>query len=164
MRLPISTAASRAGARHDAVPSTVSRDARLDGRYLGEAVTVTIDVGLSYLGDRQVELIHVTNDAPSPYRGMHGQPLAGLHHVACGVEDLDVAVAQLTALDLRVVFEARNPVTRVAYPDDAGDPGVRAEVIEGAGMRDTIARGIAETRAWDGAGPVISMIEASAAA
>ena len=82
MRLPISTAASRAGARHDAVPSTVSRDVRLDGCYLGEAATVTIDVGLSYPGNLQIELIHVTNDAPSPYRDMHGQPLAGLHHAA----------------------------------------------------------------------------------
>ncbi|KUY75500.1 VOC family protein [Burkholderia sp. RF4-BP95] len=150
-------------ARHDAGPWTVFRDVRLDGRYLGETVTVTMDVGLTYLGGVQIELIHVTNDAPSPYRDAHGQPLAGLHHVAWVVDDLDAAVARLTARGLRVVFEARNPATRVAYLDDADDPGVRVEVIESAGMRDMIARGIAEARAWDGADPV-RIIDAPAAA
>lgn len=60
------------------------------------------------------------------------------------------------------MFEARNPVTRVAYLHDADDPGVRVEVIERAGMRDSIARGIAEARARDGADPV-RIIDASAA-
>jgi len=61
------------------------------------------------------------------------------------------------------VFEARNPVTRVSLLDDADDPGVRVEVIERAGMRDSIARGIAEARARDGVDPVL-IIDASAAA
>ncbi|WP_244112011.1 glyoxalase [Burkholderia diffusa] len=51
------------------------------------------------------------------------------------------------------MFEARNPVTRVAYLHDADDPG----------MRDSIARGIAEARARDGADPV-RIIDASTAA
>lgn len=61
------------------------------------------------------------------------------------------------------MFEARNPDTRVSLLDDADDPGVRVEVIERAGMRDSIARGIAEARARDGADPV-RIIDASAAA
>ncbi|MCA8061308.1 VOC family protein [Burkholderia sp. AU38729] len=140
--------------RHDVGPWTVFRNVRLDGFHLGEPVAVTMDVGLAYRGDLQIELIHVTNDTASPYRDAHGQPLVGPHHVAWVVDDLDAALAQLTARGLRVVFDARNPATRVAYLDDADDPGVRVEVIEGAGMRDTIARGIAEARAWDGADPV----------
>ena len=76
---------------------------------------------------------------------------------------LSDAVEQVTSAGLRVVFEAANPATRVAYLDDADDPGVRVEVIEGAGMRDMIAHGIAEARAWDGAAPV-RIIDASAAA
>lgn len=149
-------------ARHDAGPWAVFRNVRLDGRHLGEPVTVTMDVGLAYRGDLQIELIHVTNDTPSPYRDAHGQPLVGLHHVAWVVDDLDTAVARLTARGLRVVFEARNPATRVAYLEDADDPGVRVEVIEGAGMRDMIAHGIAEARAWDGTDPV-RIIDAAAA-
>ncbi|UXU91454.1 VOC family protein [Burkholderia sp. S-53] len=141
-------------ARHEVGPWTVFRNVRLDGRHRGEPVTVTMDVGLAYRGDLQIELIHVTNDAPSPYRDAHGQPLVGLHHVAWVVDDLEAAVARLTARGLRVAFDARNPATRVAYLDDPDDPGVRVEVIEGAGMRDMIAHGIAAARAWDGTDPV----------
>ncbi|WP_176039815.1 VOC family protein [Burkholderia stabilis] len=150
----LDTSIARWRARHDLGPWTVFRNVRLDGRHLGEPVTVTMDVGLAYRGDLQIELIHVTNDSRSPYRDAHGQPLVGLHHVAWVVDDLDAALAQLTARGLRVVFEAHNPSTRVAYLDDADDPGVRVEIIEGAGMRDMIAHGIAEARAWDGANPV----------
>ncbi|VBB14407.1 VOC family protein [Burkholderia stabilis] len=150
----LDTSIARWRARHDLGPWTVFRNVRLDGRHLGKPVTVTMDVGLAYRGDLQIELIHVTNNSRSPYRDAHGQPLVGLHHVAWVVDDLDAALAQLTARGLRVVFEAHNPSTRVAYLDDADDPGVRVEVIEGAGMRDMIAHGIAEARAWDGADPV----------
>ncbi|AOR70454.1 glyoxalase [Burkholderia stabilis] len=150
----LDTSVARWRARHDLGPWTVFRNVRLDGRHLGEPVTVTMDVGLAYRGDLQIELIHVTNDSRSPYRDAHGQPLVGLHHVAWVVDDLDAALAQLTARGLRVVFEAHNPSTRVAYLDDADDPGVRVEIIEGAGMRDMIAHGISEARTWDGANPV----------
>lgn len=160
----LDTSIARWRARHDLGPWTVFRNVRLDGRHLGEPVTVTMDVGLAYRGDLQIELIHVTNDSRSPYRDAHGQPLVGLHHVAWVVDDLDAALAQLTARGLRVVFEAHNPSTRVAYLDDAGDPGVRVEVIEGAGMRDMIAHGIAEARAWDGADPVRIIDVAAASA
>ncbi|WP_107314847.1 VOC family protein [Burkholderia metallica] len=147
--------------RHDVGPWTVFRNVRVDGHHLGNPVTVTMDVGLAYRGDLQIELIHVTNDTPSPYRDAHGQPLVGLHHVAWVVDDLDAALARLTSRGLRVVFDARNAATRVAYLDDADDPGVRVEVIEGAGMRDMIAHGIAEACAWDGADPV-RIIDAAA--
>lgn len=79
------------------------------------------------------------------------------------VDDLDAAVARLTARGLRVVFDARNPAMRVAYLDHADDPGVRVEVIEGVGMRGMIAHGIAKAHAWDGADPV-RIIDASPAA
>lgn len=49
-----------------------------------------------------------------------------------------------------------------SWPSDADDPGVRVEVIEGTGMRDMIAHGIAEARAWDGTDPV-RIIDAAAA-
>ncbi|HDR9882179.1 TPA: VOC family protein [Burkholderia cenocepacia] len=149
-------------ARHEVGPWAVFRNVRLDGCHLGEPVTVTMDVGLAYRGDLQIELIHVTNDTPSPYRDAHGQPLVGLHHVAWVVDDLDAAVARLAARGLRVVFDAHNAATRVAYLDDADDPGVRIEVIEGAGMRDLIAHGIAEARAWRGGDPVRSVDAAAA--
>ena len=97
--------------RHDVGPWTVFRNVRLDGFHLGEPVTVAMDVA-AYRGDLQIELIRVTNEARSPYRDTHGQPLVGLHHVAWVVDDLDAALARLTSRGLRVVFDARNPATR----------------------------------------------------
>lgn len=78
-------------------PWTVFRNVRLDGSYHGEPTIVTIDVGLSYQGEMQIELIQVTNDAPSPYRGDDGRVLLGLHHLARIVDDLDGAVATAVA-------------------------------------------------------------------
>ncbi|WP_224788980.1 VOC family protein [Pandoraea terrae] len=135
-------------------PWTVFRNVSLEGRYRGQPGTVTMDVALAYQGDIQIELIKVTNDAPSPYRDATGKPILGAHHVAWVVDDLDAAVARVTANGMTVAFEASNPATRVAYLESVGEPGVLFEFIQGAGMRDMIREGIAATRVWDGANPV----------
>lgn len=135
-------------------PWTVFRNVSLDGIYRGQPGVVTIDVGLAYQGDVQIELIKVTNDAPSPYRDAAGQPILGIHHLARVVDDLDAVVAQATADGLKIAFEASNPATRVAYLETDDEPGVLFEFIEGAGMREMIDAGIAATKVWDGSNPV----------
>jgi hypothetical protein len=131
-------------------PWTLFRNVSLEGKYRGEPVTVTIDVGLAYQGDIQIELIQVTNDAKSPYRDAEGQPIRGMHHVAWVVDDFEQTLAQLTATGLQVVFEASNPTTRVAYLENESEPGVLYEIIHGIGMRELIQQGIAAARYWDG--------------
>lgn len=135
-------------------PWTVFRNVSLEGNYRGEPVTVTMDVGLGYQGAIQVELIEVTNAAKSPYRDEQGRVLHGMHHVAWVVTDIDQAIARLTATGLRVVFEASNPATRVAYLENEAEPGVFYEVIQGTGMRELIQQGIQAARTWDGSDPI----------
>lgn len=135
-------------------PWTVFRNVSLEGKYRGEPVMVTMDVGLGYQGELQVELIQVTNAAKSPYRDEQGRALHGMHHVAWVVTDLDRAIARLTATGLRVVFEASNPATRVAYLENEAEPGVFYEVIHGIGMRELIQQGIEAARNWDGSNPI----------
>ena len=135
-------------------PWTVFRNVSLEGKYRGEPVTVTMDVGLGYQGELQVELIQVTNAAKSPYRDEQGHVLHGMHHVAWVVTDIDREIARLTATGLRVVFEASNPATRVAYFEDEAEPGVFYEVIQGTGMRELIQQGIEAARNWDGSDPI----------
>ncbi|MCW0200041.1 VOC family protein [Sphingopyxis sp.] len=135
-------------------PWTVFRGVALDGRFRGQPTHVTIDVALAYQGDMQIELIQPVGDAPSPYRDESGAPLCGMHHMAWIVDDLDAAVASAAARGLSVVFTASNPSTRVAYLEVEGDTGVLYEFIEGAGMREMVAAGIAATRGWDGSDPV----------
>ncbi|ANI79705.1 VOC family protein [Sphingobium sp. EP60837] len=135
-------------------PWTVFRNVRLDGSYRGEPTVVTMDVGLSYQGEMQIELIQVTNDAPSPYRGDDGRPLLGLHHLARIVDDLDAAVDAAVAGGMEVSFTAQNPTTRVAYLQVPGEPGQLFEFICGADMRALCEAGIAASRSWDGKNPV----------
>lgn len=142
-------------------PWTVFRGVTLEGRCRGEPTRVTIDVGLAYQGDVQIELIQPTGDALSPYRDAAGAPLCGMHHLAWIVDDLDAAVAGATARGLKPVFEAANPATRVAYLEAPGDAGVLYEFIEGPGMRAMVDAGIAAARAWDGGDP-ITIIEMGA--
>ncbi|TZG25055.1 VOC family protein [Sphingomonas montanisoli] len=138
-------------------PWTVFRNVPLDGVYRGQAGTVTIDVGLSYQGNVQIELIEATNDTPSPYRDADGRRLLGIHHTAHIVDDLDAAVAKASGNGLRVVFEASNPATRVAYLASDNEPGLLAEFIMGPGMREMADAGIAAAKMWDGSNPVVEM-------
>jgi len=135
-------------------PWMVFRNVRMDGSYRGEPTVVTMDVGLSYQGEMQIELIQVTNDAPSPYRADDGQPLLGLHHLARIVDDLDEAVDAAVAGGMELLFTAQNPGTRVAYLQVPGEPGQLFEFICGADMRAMGAAGIAAARDWDGSDPV----------
>ena len=135
-------------------PWMVFRNVRMDGSYRGEPTVVTMDVGLSYQGEMQIELIQVTNDAPSPYRADDGRPLLGLHHLARIVDDLDEAVDAAIASGMELLFTAQNPGTRVAYLQVPGEPGQLFEFICGADMRAMCAVGIAAARDWDGSDPV----------
>ena len=138
-------------------PWTVFRGVTLDGLFRGQPVRVAIDVALAYQGDIQIELIQPVGASPSPYRDANGTPLCGAHHLAWIVDDLDAAVAGATARGLSVVFEASNPSTRVAYLEAEGDAGVLYEFIEGAGMREMAAAGIAAARVWNGSDPVTTI-------
>lgn len=135
-------------------PWLVFRNVSLAGDYRGQPTFVTMDVALGYQDNIQIELIKVTSNVASPYRGTGGAPLAGVHHIAWLVADLDAAVADATANGLAVVFAAGNATTRVAYLEIPGQAGVLYELIEGAGMRAMIDAGIAASRVWDGTDPV----------
>ena len=135
-------------------PWTVFRNVRLNGRYRGQDTVVMMDVGLAYQGETQVELIHVTNGAVSPYLKADGTPLSGLHHLAWITDDLDAIVAQAESDGLQVVFQAESPGTRVAYLEAKGEDGVLFEFIESPATKQMIVDGIAATRNWDGSNPI----------
>lgn len=143
-------------------PWTVFRNVSLNGHYRGQEGVVTMDVGLAYQGNVQIELIKVTNGAPSPYRAGDGTAILGLHHLAWVVDDLGETIARAEARGLRVAYQARNPGTHVAYMESPEEPGVYYELIEGEGMRAMIDNGVVATREWDGTNPV-HVIDFSAA-
>lgn len=135
-------------------PWTVYRNVALQGHYRGGPTEVTMDVALAYQGTVQIELIAVTNHAPSPYRDAQGQLRQGMHHIAWIVDDLAPAVAALEATGMQVVFDAGNAATHVAYLEDPAEPSVLYELICGAGMRQMQQQGIEAAQHWSGTHPV----------
>lgn len=135
-------------------PWTLFLNVTLDGTCRGEPTVVTMNVGLAYQNDIQIELIQPTNDAPSPYRDASGRLICGAHHVAWMVADLDETVATAEADGLRTSFRAESPGTRVAYLEMEGEPDVRLEFIESPATAELIRAGIAASRDWDGSDPV----------
>jgi methylmalonyl-CoA/ethylmalonyl-CoA epimerase len=144
-------------------PWTIFRGSELNGRYRGEATTVTMDVALGYQDGMQIELIQQRGIDASPYVDRDG-PRIGIHHIAWLVDDLDVALADANARGLIPVFTAGNAAVRVAYLSAPHEPDVLYELIEGTDMRGMIDTGIAATAAWDGSNPITEIDMAGAGA
>jgi hypothetical protein len=62
----------------------------------GEESDIVMSVGLAYHQGMQIELIHQTNDANSPYRSFydHGEDAQMLQQLGYMVPDVDVAISQ----------------------------------------------------------------------
>jgi len=135
-------------------PWTVFKNVRINGEFRGQPTSVTFEVAMGYQGETQIELMQMTNDAPSPYRGKSGELLLGMHHVAWLVDDLDVTMGQAMADGMKLVFKAANPTTRVAYMEIDDQPGMMFEFIESSQTRELFRDGIAATQNWDGTNPI----------
>ena len=135
-------------------PWTVFRNVRITGEYRGQPTSVTCEVAMGYQGTTQVELMQITNDAPSPYRDASGELLMGMHHMAWVVDDLDVAIEQAAADGMKLLFKAGSPGTRVADMEIEDQRGMMFEFIESPTTRELMNAGIAATRTWDGSDPV----------
>jgi methylmalonyl-CoA/ethylmalonyl-CoA epimerase len=135
-------------------PWTCFKGAVLEGRLGEHPVTVTIDVALGYIDDLEIELISPRSSV-TPYHGADGRLLVGVHHVAWFAEDIAKSVEQARARGMCVMFEATNPVTKVAYLESATAPGQRIEFIEytADGLAGWQQR-VAAARNWDGTNPV----------
>lgn len=137
-------------------PWTVYRNVRLDGLLRGAPATVTIDVGLAYHHDMQIELIMPHGTGPSPYHRADGSAMAGQHHVAWLVTDFAAAVDRAIAAGLEPLFQAKSgPATRVAYFVPPGGASPLLELIEATPeLTAGFAQGIAAARGWNGDDPV----------
>lgn len=135
-------------------PWTVIRGVTLPGNYRGQDTTVTMQVGMGYSGDLQIELMQITSDTPSPYAADDGTPLVGPHHIAWLTDDLDQTLEEAKSKGLEVLFSAETVGTRVAYMHSPSQPGPIFEYIQTDGMRELIKYGIEQSRNWDGADPI----------
>ena len=141
-------------------PWTVYRNVVLAGEFCGRPCSVKMDVGLSYQGDLQIELIEPKTPAPSPYHDRDGRRLIGMHHVAWLSDDLAVDLARAVAQNLAKMFDASNEFSHVAYLTSPGEPGLILEYIQlSAEVRSGYARAIETCRSWDGVTQPVTTID-----
>ncbi|SMB21928.1 Glyoxalase/bleomycin resistance protein/dioxygenase (modular protein) [Sterolibacterium denitrificans] len=134
---------------------TVIRNVRLNSHYRGEPSKPLIDLALAYHGEVQIELIQQRNAAPSPYRACIEAGRYGLHHLAFLCANIAAAVRRAEARGWQVACDIRMTGSgRYVYlqsPRLGAD--VYIELLEASPvMRRMIARGMAETAQWQGAG------------
>jgi hypothetical protein len=134
------------------------RNVALAAQYRGRATTVKMNVALGYQDELEIELIEPTSFVDSPYVDAAGRPVVGPNHLAWFSQDLDADVARARARGLEAIFLAHNAVTRVAYLEPPGEPGVRFELIEytADGLESWRER-VRAAREWDGSPSVIEV-------
>jgi hypothetical protein len=144
-------------------PWTVYKNVTMNGHWRGQDTVITMNVGLSYQDDLQIELIEVTSDTISPYQHLDGGKIIGMHHMAWMIEDFDAHVAKAKANGMTQVFFAENPASKVAYFEASGEPGILFEFIQTPPMiAEGFAQGRAASRAWDGKEKFLQVIDFAA--
>ena len=135
-------------------PWTCFRNAVLEGRLRDRPISVTIDVALGYIDGLEIELI-APRSPVSPYHDTNGRLLVGMHHVAWFTGDLQRSILEASQRGLQPVFEAGNPVTRVAYLESSTVPGQRIEYIQytADGLAGWQQR-VEAARTWNGKDPI----------
>lgn len=87
---------------------------------------VTMRTAIGYLGSMELELIEDKSSGPSPYNEVDGY---GLHHYCIWVDDVDAAVADLTAAGMEVAMDmVSGSGLRVVYVDAREQLGQYIEV------------------------------------
>lgn len=114
-------------------PFCVIESSRGDRRIVHRGVETEMDMSLAfaYMGDIQIEIVHQTNDAPSPYKEFLDAGGEGMHHIAFWPEDFHSACAHLEAAGFRTVTEflMADGERNVAYYETPGAVGTMIELV-----------------------------------
>ena len=112
--------------------------------------------GFANLHGVQIELIHQTNDATSPYSQFYStDKRQELHQVAYHAPDIDGAIAGCKARGMREVGSIMTPINkRYVYMDSPALDGLVIELMEvdEAAVAD-FQRCANEAASWDGSDP-----------
>ena len=102
-------------------------------RVVHRGVETDMDMSLAfaYMGDVQIELVHQTNDAPSPYKEFTESGREGLHHIAFWPEDFEGACSHLEAAGFTEItsFLTADGTRNVAYYDTPEFIGAMVEIV-----------------------------------
>lgn len=123
----------------------------------GQESEVTMSVGLAYHQGVQIELIHQTNDAPSPYSYFYqgSADAQVLQQIAYMVPDVSAAIAQCETRGMHEVGRIMPaPDLNYVYMSSAAMQGLSIELMPfDRGFLDEYERCAAEAEKWDGKDP-----------
>lgn len=123
----------------------------------GRETPLEFSLAFSYLGDVQIELVHQTNDAPSPFKEFLDSGRSGLQHIAFWPEDFDGACQHLEHSGFTAICAMYLPdgTRNVVYYEAPGAMGTVVELVPMTPARtEYFARIRTLARQWDGARPV----------
>jgi len=139
---------------------------RIDGlkskvfRVRGEDVELNLNVAVAVSGDMQIELIHQTDDTPTPYRDFLLRHGPGLQHLAVWSDDYDAHTQRLrdagftSIIEGEVAIDEANAV-RYSYYEPGFEGATMMEIVDASpffvAMNDMIRQTSLD---WDGSDPV----------
>ena len=123
----------------------------------GRDTAVEYSLAFSYLGDVQIELVHQTNDAPSPFKEFLDSGRSGLQHIAFWPEDYAGTCRHLEQSGFKEVCSMylSDGTRNVSYYETPDAVGTVVEIVPMTPAR-TAYFGRIKTLAntWDGSRPV----------
>ncbi|MCZ6831692.1 MAG: VOC family protein [Gammaproteobacteria bacterium] len=123
----------------------------------GQESDIIMSVGLAYHQGMQIELIHQTNDANSPYRYFYesSDDAQVLQQVAYMVPDVEAAISQCQARGMHEVGRILpGPDTAYVYMSSPAMKGLAIELMpHDQGFLDEYQRCAAEAAHWNGEDP-----------
>jgi hypothetical protein len=106
---------------------------------------------LGQWGNVMVELVHHHTLAPQALERDMRRGSAGIHHVACFVDDLEAARDRLVAAGARVVMDAQTPEVRFLFLDPGPGYGHLIELYEETAYMSKLYALVREASVgWDG--------------
>jgi hypothetical protein len=128
--------------------------------YRGQTSRAEIALAMSFAGHMNIELIQVTNDAPSVYREMIERCGYGFHHWGVATWSFDAAVEQYQRSGYPLACSFAVPSGgRVGYMDTTAVLPGYTELIElGGAFEEVFGRFYRASLDWDGKDPVRSFI------
>lgn len=132
------------------------RNISMEADLHGQKGQITMDVGLAFQNGVQIELIHQTNDAVSPYRDFYLSDKEQLmHQIAYFTPDIDGAIATAVKQGMTQQGYCKTPLgQRYVYMENALLGDVVAELMEvDEGFVAEYERCAKEAENWDGSDP-----------
>lgn len=137
-------------------PWYVMRGMRLEGLYRDEPCEVTLSIGLTNIGDMQIEVIQQESAKASIYTEFLNNGKRGFHQLAWWTSDFDGTLRTAEAAGWPVVWSGGEDLgARFAYLQPSAGPAEILEIVEvteGVAGFNEVIRDAAN--GWDGSDPI----------